>query len=101
MTTFILEHRTPRQVRFLPASMVKGRGAGGFSYKQLRREEATLAHGQVMSALSNTMRGKPVASGLLKAAFDEAVSLYPGLMAEATYSPKQADGRPAMVIVKG
>lgn len=99
MTTFILEHRTPRQVQFLPASSVMGTGKG-FRYSKLRRSEETLEHCQVMAALSKCIRGKPVQSGLLKVVYDEAMELYPQLMGKATYTPSQANGRPAMVTVR-
>lgn len=99
-TTFIVQHRTPRQVKFIPASEVRGDGKG-FTYRKLLRSQATLEHEQVMAALGKTMRGLGVRDDLLQIAFETAKSLYPGLMEKASFSPRNSRGRPPMVTVKG
>lgn len=99
MAIFILEHRTPKTVRFIPASMVHGSGAG-FTYKKLRKSEATFQYGQVMAAIGKTMRNRGVYKGLLKDSFEDAQQLYPSLMRGASYVAGQPNGRPAMIVIK-
>lgn len=100
-TTFIFQRRTPRQVRFIPAKAVRSNGKGGYYHLPLLRSDETLAHTQAMAALSKCMRGLPLGDDLLKRAFETAQQVHPYLVEGVTFSPRQASGRPPMLIVKG
>lgn len=103
-TTFIVARHTARQFRVEPALRVGPSAKKGcFSITRLRASDETLEHGQVMAALSATLRTMGYSRTMtLKQLFDAAKEgPYGHLLSAASYAAPTSQGVPARLIVKG
>lgn len=104
MSALILERHTPRQWRLEPAESVQVTDRG-YTFMPLKRNDPLADRTrEVMDALFYAARTLPVGPNLLerayKAASDGNAVTFP-LMHGTKFSAKQANGRPAMVVVNG
>lgn len=102
---FIVERRTPRSVYLEAATMVAVKADGkGYSIWLLKRDNPQAGRAlEVMNALIRVGKSLPLGRRELAKCHEAGLS-HPStaaILEGTTYVGKQANGRPAMVIVKG
>lgn len=96
MSTFVLFRKTAKSVIFSPADYVKADGPA-YSWKPSKDHRTN----QVARDLKEAADTLPHAQRSIPAiVYERACERDPGLRVTTSYSPKQSNGRPAMVVVK-